>query len=584
MKKFPEHRTYFTALILLAALVSIGARLYWLQVENRGKILKSSYVDQDTLRLLNRLKEKGVLKPSRDGKVRIDQNALNTLVENNIKRQRIKRIAARARLYPGQKEFDYRLVRVLAPGKRNTSQKLLKGRILDRKGLTLAETKITGRTGSRTRHYPMGAVSEQVLGFSHPVYGSHGLEAALSPILNSPDPSKPPMHLVKGQKPLPRGVDAYLTLDADLQQKAAEIFGSNKGAAVILNTRTGAVLAAVGAPAFDSNSKDHDAWFEARTKDRGAKLRSRAWEKLYPPGSTFKLVTAAAWLEEHKQEKKQYPRIYCTGFDKKLNISDISAHGRTDMKRAIVKSCNIYFARLGFELGPKVREMAERFGFNRQLDLIPQLGTISLPAQPGLAYAQYEYVTQNQESKKQRIKRLKLFNTFERDPKIAAQCAIGQNLVSATPLQMAMVAGTIANDGLLMPPHLVMGIGNPQNPDEFEALNAGVGKRVISPRSARQLRQMMTEVMISGTGRTAPHIQKNLTEIKVAGKTGTAETGRDNEKPHAWFIGFAPADNPRVAVALVNENGGLGSKFAAPLAVRMLAAALEAEIKEDKER
>ena len=212
------------------------------------------------------------------------------------------------------------------------------------------------------------------------------------------------------------------------------------------------MVAAAGLPALDPNTEDTETWRQARSRDKGSLLLSPAWQKRYPPGSCFKLVLAAAWLEANPG--KQAPVIVCHGYDPALRIHDLRAHGRTGLANAVTHSCNVYFARLGRDLGPKVREMAQLFGFNKQTDLLPRMRDISLAAAPSLAYAWLSEPGAKGGG-------LRLFNTFKRDKKVAAQCAIGQNLVSATCLQMAMVVQGIANKGLLMPPHLVSAFQDP---------------------------------------------------------------------------------------------------------------------------
>ena len=366
-----------------------------------------------------------------------------------------------------------------------------------------------------------------------------------------------------------------LTLDARMQRAAYRALEGKNGAVVILDVATGGILAAAGTPSFDPNQTERKAWLAARKRSRGkGPLVSRAWARLYPPGSTFKLVVAAAWLESHLEDGKLPGVRYCGKKDHSLNISDLKAHGKMDLHNALVKSCNIYFANLGVGLGPKVREMAARFGFNQGLDLLPQMPGVSLLAEPSLAYASYRYRKEQGLSGQTTSRELKLFKTFTRDYKIAAQCAIGQNLIAATPLQMAMVAQAIANRGELMLPYLVEQIPDPTAPGGVTALPPLSAGRAMSTRTADFLKEAMKDVVKRGTGRLLERDLAMPLGFTAAGKTGSADTGDKEARSHAWFVGFAPVKNPKVAIAVVVEHGGLGGRVAAPLAGRILQEAL----------
>lgn len=570
-------RLVLTLVALGLGLAAVAGRLAWVQVVQRDEVLAKSYIDQETLQTMDRLLARGVFKPTASGRVLVDEAALALAVAQPATRQRLLFCAARARLYPGDKKFDPRLVRVLAPGKRPGRAKVVRGRILDRLGRPLALSRLDQSSGVQRRSYPLGPAAQQVLGFHHPVFGDHGLEAALNPVLTRHDPT------MAGPEPLPGlgqallGTDVRLTIDRDLQKRVFEALGQRPGAVVIMDTTTGGILAAVGSPAFDPNQSDHTAWRTARRRDQGKGLRCKPWGATYPPGSTFKLVVAAAWLEHNLKGKLPDPVIMHSGRDPWLRIRDIKAYGRVDFKKALYKSCNVYFARLGLTLGPEVPKMAVRFGFNQPLQLLPLAAGLSLKTQPSLAYANWRYRQEPGTGHETVTRRLIKFTTYKRDPKIVAQCAIGQNLVAATPLQMALVAQAIANDGVLMLPRLVAGIGNPANQKAYRPQGPMSGGRIMSQASAARLRQAMRLVMTQGTGRRAGQMLIAGRPLEIAGKTGTAETGREGEEPHAWFVGFAPAGRPRVAIAVILENGGLGSKNAAPLGVRLLGEALGAK-------
>ena len=571
----PRHRVRLAGLILLLGLLAVGGRLVWLQVVSAEELLARGFVDQKTLSLLEKLRTDGVLSAQEDGRVVVDEMRLDKVVPDAYMADRVRRIAAKARIHPGQDGFDFRLVKVSAPNRLLHRQVVLRGGIYDRQGLPLATSKLNQRDGSQSREYPLGAAAQPVLGFFNPVYGCLGLESYMEPILLSPDPVNPVRYLLKGRRGVRTGNKVFLTLDSELQKKVYDLFDKRTGAAVVIDVKTGGIRAAVSAPAFDPSSADSKAWLAARNQERGKQLKSRAWDLLYAPGSTFKLAIAATWLESQKGPITHTPALYVGKKDLLLNISEITAHGKTDLFRALVRSSNIYFARLGVDLGVKSQKMVQRMGFNKPVDLIPQAPELKYPVEPSLAFAHYEYKTDDQGKVS---RKLKPFTTWRRDRKIAAQCAIGQNQVRVTPLQMASVAQAIANGGLMREPYLVMGLGNPLNQDYFRHLRPPQPRRVMKPQTAEYLKRAMAEVMISGTGRSAPRLLIKGVPVPIAGKTGTAETGDKDSSTHAWFVGFAPADEPRYAVAVMLEKGGRGGKVAAPFAVKVLEAALTPEI------
>lgn len=552
------------ALLVAVGLALVGGRIYWLQVTSRAKVLGQGYVDQNELQRMNDLLTAGVFKRGPQGEVVVDTNALQQAEPNARLRARYEHLAAAAHLRPGQRQFDPRLLRILPPQRRLAEPMILRGSIIDVRGKVLAHS-TAGRGGTQTRSYPLGSAGISAIGYYNPVHGSGGLENELKLILAAANPSMPELALSGPPFRYRLGCNVRLSIDSSLQALAHGLLDGRSGAAVLLDIKTGAVVAAAGLPAMDPNSTDTKAWRQARSEDKGRQLLSPAWQRRYPPGSCFKLVLAAAWLEANPGKKP--PVITCHGYDSTLRIHDLRAHGRTGLPEAVTHSCNVYFARLGRILGPKVRQIAQLFGFNKQTDLLPRMRDIKLVTAPSLAYAWLSKSGSKGDG-------LHFFDTFKRDKKVAAQCAIGQNLVSATCLQMATVAQTIANKGMLMPPYLVSDFQDPADGAwrEFDPLP---GRKVMSPKTAAKLAKMMNSVMTRGTGRRSNRMLAKENQGQVAGKTGTAETGVKGEQPHSWFIGFAPVDKPRYAVAVVIENGGHGSRAAAPAAVRLLAGALE---------
>ncbi len=354
----------------------------------------------------------------------------------------------------------------------------------------------------------------------------------------------------------PAGGSVELTLDPAVQQVAWDALGDQRGAVVAIEPSTGRILAMVSRPSYDpSTLASHDlgavrdAW-AALNADPARPLENRAIAgRTYPPGSVFKVVTAAAALEsgDYTPETElpgpaelDLPQTTATlpnVFDGPCGPGDV-----VSLADALRISCNTAFGQLGIDLGgDALREQADAFGFDTPLRVPLRVEESTVPE--GL------------------------------NPPQAAQSAIGQFDVRVTPLQVAMVSAAVANDGVLMRPQLVRTVRGPdlQVVDDVQPEQLG---RPVGADTARALTEMMVGVVEDGSG-TAAQIEG----VSVAGKTGTAQTGNDTD-PHAWFTSFAPADDPRVAVAVVVENGGSagseasGGRVAAPIARAVMQAVL----------
>jgi len=355
-----------------------------------------------------------------------------------------------------------------------------------------------------------------------------------------------------------RGASIELTLRAELQRVAAEQLGNQKGAVVALDPRTGEILAMVTSPTFDpaalashDSSEVNDA-YAALDADPDEPLVNRAIAgDTYPPGSTFKLIVAAAALQANYTPDStvyapdEFPLPGSSATIENYGGESCGPTPQISLERALTISCNTAFADLGVTLGwDAIRSEAEAFGWTDTFR-VPLVVTPSrLPLDP--------------------------------DEAQVAMSSIGQFDVRATPMQMAMVAAAIANNGRLMTPYLV---------DTARASDLTIIQRSqptlygtpMTSAESNQLTQMMVSVVENGTGKAA-----QIRGVTVAGKTGTAETG-NGTPPHAWFVGFAPADNPVVAVAVIVENGGsmgseaTGGRIAAPIAKSVMQKALELE-------
>ncbi|MGB8650193.1 MAG: penicillin-binding protein 2 [Mycobacteriales bacterium] len=406
------------------------------------------------------------------------------------------------------------------------------------------------------RTYPGGAVYAPVTGFASLVYGYTGMELRANQVLSGDDERLLVRRLsdyITGRKVA--GGSIVLTLNRAAQQAAYDGLAGKVGAVVALDPRTGAVLAMASSPSYDPTGlSSHDpakirAYYRRLLADPKQPLVNRAVERTYPPGSTFKVITSAAALAAGYSPSRRIPSptvLDLPGTTANLRNfgGETCGDGRTTtLLDALRISCNTAYGALGMALGAdRVRKQAQAFGF----------GDTSLQLPQPVADSVYpEELTKAQE----------------------AQSAIGQYDVRVTPLQMAMVAAGIANGGEVMRPYLVKEV---QAPDlsELDLASPQVYSQAVSPAVASQLTTMMEAVVTSGTGTRA-----QIPGVAVAGKTGTAQHAQ-GRPPHAWFIGFAPANDPKVAVAVLVEDGGsLGSEatggaLAAPIAQAVMRAVL----------
>ncbi len=406
------------------------------------------------------------------------------------------------------------------------------------------------------RVYPFGSLYSAVTGYYSIANGRTQLELAENEQLTGRSDQlffTRIQDLLTGRRP--EGATVETTILPAAQQAATDALGGQEGAVVALEPSTGRILARVSTPGFDPNALASHSTSEAAAQYRaleaaeGNPLRSKATQERYAPGSTFKLVTAAAALESggytadtpvNSPVELTLPQTTATI----RNFGGSSCGGdQVSLAEALRISCNTAFADLGLTLGDDaLREQAERFGFgDPDLEVpIPVVESVFPDDVEGAALA---------------------------------QSAIGQRDVQATPMQMAMVASAIANGGRLMTPELVstvraadLTVVSATEPREYS--------RPLSEASASALTQMMVGVVDSGTGRSA-----RIPGVQVAGKTGTAQT-TEGQPPHAWFTAFAPAEAPRVAVAVIVLNGGslgneaTGGAVAAPVARAVIEAVL----------
>ncbi len=425
--------------------------------------------------------------------------------------------------------------------------------------VSVAESKPSDDQYKFQRVYPRPFLYAHITGwFSY--FSQSGMELAENDVLSGDDESLFIDRLIdvalNGE---PKGGSVVLTINPAAQKAALEgltALGPNTpGAVVALEPSTGRILALVSTPTFDPNRlASHDlsevaaADRELNTRDDEPKL-NRAISTTLPPGSTFKLVTAAAALESGNYTADG---LVPGGPTYQLPLSsDVIGNGgrscgtdKIPFVQALEQSCNTTFLALADELGnDRMREMAERFGFN----------STSLEDLPGEASSDYP---------------------ADMDEPQTALSGMGQSSVTASPLQMAMVMSAIANNGTLMRPHIVRERRSP----DFDSLGeeeVEVLSEVMSSQTARDLQSMLVSVVRNGTGAYAA-----IPGINVGGKTGTAEPGRDDLPNYAWFVSLAPAEDARVAVAGMIQNANVphdqvaGGRLAGPIAKEVMEAVL----------
>jgi len=407
------------------------------------------------------------------------------------------------------------------------------------------------------RVYADGPLYGHVTGFYSSIYGRTYLEESENPILAGTDNRlfvRRVIDLATGRNP--QGGSVLLTIDARAQKAADTALGTKVGAVVAIEPKTGRILAMVSHPTYNPNKlASHSAStqqkaYQTYVDDQTDPMLNRATRQRYPPGSTFKLITAAAALStgdytptSSLPSPKMLPVPQTTHTINNENNSTCGAvKGMLTMQQALAVSCNTTFAGLGMKIGASALAVqAEKFGFNSSpMATFPDVTSV-FPQQM--------------------------------DMPETALSAIGQYDVAATPLQMSMVSAGIANGGQLMRPYLSAVVRGPDL-RPISITRPQVLSQAVTPEVAAQLTQMMERVVASGTGKNG-----QISGVRVAGKTGTAESA-PNRPPYAWFTAFAPADNPQVAVAVVIENSDTvrddvsGGKLAAPVAKAVMQAVI----------
>ncbi|MEU4669773.1 penicillin-binding transpeptidase domain-containing protein [Amycolatopsis sp. NPDC023774] len=409
-----------------------------------------------------------------------------------------------------------------------------RGQIVTPDGVVLAGVKASSDKFKFTRTYTDGPMYAPVTGFYSINYGAGGLERAEDDVLNGSDPRlfvRRLSDMVTGRDP--RGGNVKLTIDPKVQKAAYDLMTQHgyTGAVVAMEPKTGRILAMVSTPSYDPNTlashgKDQNTAWANYSKDPKNPMLNRAISETYPPGSTFKLVTASAALEAGIGPDtviNTAPNVKLPGTNTTLeNYAGETCPGNT-FKDALAHSCNVPFATFAGQLGAdKMKATAANFGIGQTDLTVPMKvapSTVGALDSQGALY----------------------------------QSGIGQRDVRLTPLQDCLLAATVANGGMAMKPQLVQSILAPDlstiedtDPEQL------TGTPALSPEND----QILTQMMIASEGFTAGKGKDPA--LKIASKTGTAEHGTDskNTPPHAWYTAFAPSDNPQIAVSVIVENGG----------------------------
>lgn len=422
--------------------------------------------------------------------------------------------------------FEGETYRSSSQNRRNTieSANILRGSFYDRDNQVLAQT-IINEDGKKIRTYSYPHLYSHVIGYTFPDLGKSGLELTMDEYLTNRHSLGIEEAIKKYFERESTGHSIRLSIDTQVQLKSSELLGDNKGAIVALNPKTGEVYSMVSKPNFNPvNLREN--WKEINESGESP-LFNRAINGLYPPGSVMKVISTASILEE------KIPLDYThtgtqviDGYEYKDATS--RQYGEIGLEEAFIRSLNTYFVDKIQKVGQsKFEQTASRFMFE---ETIP----FELPISKS---------TLN-------------FSSSTNKNQLSAS-SIGQGRVLSTPMEMALMASAIANNGTIMKPYLVSEIIKPDN-TVFKTTEPEVLSQAISPELAEEINKLMIKTTNLGTGKSA-----SIRNIQVSSKTGTAEN--ETGKTHAWYVGFAPAEDPVVAVAVIVEQGGSGGEVAAPI-------------------
>ncbi|WP_422485277.1 peptidoglycan D,D-transpeptidase FtsI family protein [Gudongella sp. DL1XJH-153] len=410
---------------------------------------------------------------------------------------------------------------------------ILRGSITDRNGEILVYSE--SHEGDVQRIYKYDNLYSHVIGYSLRDYGKSGLERKYNSYLVNANENTAINELINLINPSGIGNNLNLTIHHGLQKRTRELIGDKKGSVITLNPKTGEILSMVSTPDFGINSLSEN--WTSISENTESPMLNRGTQGLYTPGSVFKIVTATGVIQNGVPEA-----VYqCTGSTVidgyTIRDFDESGHGSLNLEQAFSVSCNTYFAEQAVALGHnQLRNISEDFFFNRSIEFELETNKSVFPAESiGLTDL--------------------------------GASGIGQGRVLATPLNMLMITAAVANDGYMPMPYIVEAVRSPQGQTIMSHVSES--KKVLQIGEAQALQRMMREVVRIGTGANAA-----ISGVEVAGKTGTAENS--SGRNHAWFVGFAPLEDPEVAVVvLLEEEGSSGGRAAAPIARELMDFALK---------
>ena len=412
------------------------------------------------------------------------------------------------------------------------SENVIRGDILSSDGQVLATTQVAG-DGTEVRSYPYGRIFAHAVGYNTNGKAGVELDGNFNMLRSHSFFLTRLIHDFTDEKD--QGDSVVTTLDAGMQQAAYNAFGDYRGAVVAIEPSTGKILTLMSKPDFDPGSIASN-WEALNSDSDSSVLLNRATQGLYPPGSTFKILTALEYLNEkgHTDDTFDCQGTYTeNGYT--IHCYGNTSHGHEDLTQAFSKSCNVAFSQAGLSLNlNKYHALAENMLFNKDIP-----------------------------TKLSNVKKSSFDLKKGDDPVLVMQTAIGQGDTLVTPLHMAMIAAAIDNDGVVMEPYIIDKVVN-DNGDlvrPFFAENYGA---IISSDDAKKLRKLMHSVVTEGTGSAL-----NTEAYKAYGKTGSAEYTSDKNATHSWFVGFAKKDGKEVAVAVIMEGAGSGSSHAVPVARAM---------------
>lgn len=420
----------------------------------------------------------------------------------------------------------------------NSRQEILlsrnyRGTIYSADGKILAQTLLEDEQ-KEVRNYPYKNLFSHIVGYS--TNGKMGVEALANYYLintNTSLSNKVANDMAGLKNP---GDSVYTTLDVKLQEVASDEMGIYKGAVVVTEVATGKILAMVSQPDFDPN-KIGEIWDDLVADTESSVLVNRATQGMYPPGSTFKIVTALEYIRENPETYMNYHYI-CNGSykngDSKISCYHGTKHGEVDFYKSFAKSCNSSFANIGMELDKtRLSETLEDLLFNQELPLKLSYSKSAVQA--------LDEITSGQ----------------------MMQISIGQARTQMSPIHLNMITSAIANKGVLMKPYVIDRVENDAG-NIVKAFKPDSYGELMTPEESSILGDMMQEVVQTGTATKL----KGL-DYSVAGKTGSAEFNNVKGDSHAWFTGYAPAENPQICVTIILEGAGSGGDYAVPIAKRI---------------